>query len=136
VPGYATDSIACTFGCGHITGPIAVLQGPDTDRGTAGQTMKDIVLDAMRLAERARRLRNHFRKVPEGVDRPAFFLHLAEAAWLLRESGLGHEVVAAGFLHDIIEDCGYTRERLAGEIGSARVADLVEWVSEPGKDHT
>jgi hypothetical protein len=125
-----------TFGCGHITGPIAVLREPHTDRNTEVQAMTDIVLDAMRLAERAHRLRNHFRKAPESEDRPAYFLHLAEVAWLLQETGLDHEVVAAGFLHDIIEDCGYTRERLAGDIGSARVADLVEWVSEPGKDHS
>ncbi len=44
--------------------------------------MTDLVLDAMRLAERAHRLRNHFRKAPEGEDRPAYFLHLAEVAWM------------------------------------------------------
>jgi (p)ppGpp synthase/HD superfamily hydrolase len=96
----------------------------------------DLVLDAMRLAERAHRQRNHFRKAPEGEDRPAYFLHLAEVAWMAEEAGLDPEIVAAGFLHDIIEDCGYTRERLAGEIGSARVAELVEWVSEPDRDHS
>lgn len=98
--------------------------------------MKDIVLDAMRLAERAHRQRNHFRKAPDGEDRPAYFLHLAEVAWLLQESGLDHETVAAGFLHDIMEDCGYTRTRLAQEIGSMRIADLVVWVSEPDKGHS
>jgi hypothetical protein len=95
LPGYATDSIACAFGCGHITGPIALLREPDTDRNTGVQPMTDIVLDAMRLAERAHRLRNHLRKAPEGEDRPAYFLHLAEVAWMLQETGLDREVVAA-----------------------------------------
>jgi hypothetical protein len=95
LPGYATDSIACRFGCRHITGPIALLREPDTDRNTGAQAMTDIVLDAMRLAERAHRLRNHLRKAPEGEDRPAYFLHLAEVAWMLQETGLDREVVAA-----------------------------------------
>lgn len=98
--------------------------------------MNDLVLDAMRLAERAHRHRNHFRKAPEGEDRPAYFLHLTEVAWMLEESGLAPELVAAGFLHDIMEDCGYTRARLRIEIGNTEVADLVDWVSEPDKGHS
>lgn len=94
---------------------------------------RDLVLDAMRLAERAHRQSNHFRKAPEGEDRPAYFLHLAEVAWLLKDAGLSDEVVAAGFLHDMIEDCGYTKAQLADELGNSRVADLVAWVSEPEK---
>lgn len=89
-----------------------------------------LVLDAMRLAERAHRQGNHFRKAPAGEDRPAYFLHLSEVAWMLQEAALDAETVAAGYLHDIIEDCGYTERRLTREIGSARVASLVEWVSE------
>jgi len=73
--------------------------------------MDDLVLRAMRLAERAHRENNHFRKAPDGLDRPAYFLHLAEVAWILQEGGLPDEVVAAGYLHDTLEDCGYTQQQ-------------------------
>lgn len=99
--------------------------------------MDDLVLRAMRLAEFAHRDRPkgpHLRKAPVGWDRPPYFIHLAEVGWMLQEAGLDQETVAAGFLHDIIEDCEYTRERLVREIGNERVADLVAWVSETKKD--
>lgn len=91
-----------------------------------------LVLDAMRFAERAHRTRPegpHFRKAPAGEDRPAYFIHLAEVGWLLQEALLPPQAVAAGYVHDVIEDCGVTRERLAGELGD-QVAELVWWVSE------
>lgn len=95
--------------------------------------LETLVLDAMRLAERAHRTREqgpHHRKAPEGEDRPAYFIHLAEVAWLLQDAGLDPKTVAAGFLHDIIEDCGHTQTQLAHEIGNANVAEIVKWVSE------
>lgn len=98
-----------------------------------------LVLDAMRLAERAHRTREqgpHHRKAPEGEDRPAYFIHLAEVAWMLQDAGLDPETVAAGFLHDIIEDCGYSQEQLAREMGNDRVAEIVQGVSEDKCDPT
>lgn len=95
--------------------------------------LETLVLDAMRLAERAHRTREqgpHHRKAPDGEDRPAYFIHLAEVAWMLQDAGLEPETVAAGFLHDIIEDCGYSQAQLAQEIGNANVAEIVKWVSE------
>ena len=96
----------------------------------------NLVMDAMRLAERAHRLKGQFRKAPKGEDRPAYFLHLVEVSWMLQEAGLTDEVVAAGYLHDMLEDCGYTRDQLAEEISNEPVADLVQWVSEPEKDRS
>ncbi len=93
----------------------------------------ELVMQAMRLAERLHRQANHYRKAPSGEDRPAYFLHLCEVAWMLQSAGAAPETVAAGFLHDVIEDCGYSRQWLAEEIGNTRVADLVQWVSEPDK---
>lgn len=95
--------------------------------------LETLVLDAMRLAERAHRTRDegpHHRKAPDGEDRPAYFIHLAEVAWMLQDAGLDNETVAAGFLHDIIEDCDYSPERLAQDIGNSKVAEIVKWVSE------
>ena len=48
----------------------------------------NLVMDAMRLAERAHRLKNQFRKAPKGEDRPSYFLHLVEVAWMLQQAGL------------------------------------------------
>ena len=95
---------------------------------------EDLVLESMRLAERAHRPQR--RKAPEGQDRPAYFLHLAEVAWMLQDADMEGDVVAAGYLHDMIEDCGYTQEQLAEETGNPRVAELVDWVSEPEKDRS
>ena len=96
-----------------------------------------LVPNAMRLAEYAHRQRDHRRKAPPGEDRPAYFLHLAEVAWLLMESGIRDpEPVAAAYLHDIIEDCGYDEAVLAAALGNARVAALVTAVSETDKNQS
>lgn len=92
-----------------------------------------LALRAMRLAERAHR--GSQRKAPVGEDRPDYFVHTTEVAWRLQQAGLDEQVVAAGFLHDVIEDCGYSQASLAQPIGSEEVAALVAWVSEPEKDH-
>ncbi len=93
-----------------------------------------LVLNAMRLAERAHRQRNHWRKAPPGEDRPAYFLHLAEFAWLLIDSGVRDEaLIAAAYLHDSIEDCEYDERSLADALGNVRVAALVAAVSEIDK---
>ena len=96
--------------------------------------MDKLVIEAMRLAEYEHR--NQKRKAPEGEYRPAYFIHLVEVAGRLAEAGSSPEVVAAGYLHDIIEDTDYTREELATAIKSGRVAELVEWVSEAEKDRS
>lgn len=108
----------------------------NSDSGTSGAVWapEDLVLESMRLAEKAHRPQR--RKAPEGQDRPAYFLHLAEVAWMLQDANMESEVVAAGYLHDMIEDCGYTQGQLAEETGNQRVAELVDWVSEPEKDRS
>ena len=93
----------------------------------------DMVLRAIRIAEYAHRNRPegpHHRKAPKGEDRPYSFIHLAEVAWMLTDAGCDHEVIAAGYLHDIMEDCGYSGDQLDRAIGSRRARELVEWVTE------
>jgi (p)ppGpp synthase/HD superfamily hydrolase len=58
--------------------------------------------------------------------------HLAGVAVTLARHGFDDEVVAAGALHDVIEDQGVTREELAGRFGE-RVAVLVWHVTEHDK---
>lgn len=97
-------------------------------------TLDLLVPNAMRLAEYAHRKIGHRRKAPLGEDRPAYFLHLTEVAWLLLDGGIrDDELIAAAFLHDIIEDCEYDETSLAAAIGNARVAALVAAVSETDK---
>ncbi len=93
----------------------------------------ELIGRAMRLAEAAHRQAGHYRKAPPGVDRPAYFIHLVEVAWLLQEAGQAADVVAAGFLHDIIEDCAYTEAQLSEALGNPQVAAWVQWVSEADK---
>jgi (p)ppGpp synthase/HD superfamily hydrolase len=58
--------------------------------------------------------------------------HIAGVTAILARHGFDEEVLAAGALHDVLEDCGVTRAELA-RLFSARVADLVHAVSEEDK---
>jgi (p)ppGpp synthase/HD superfamily hydrolase len=74
--------------------------------------------------------RDQKRKYP-GIDVP-YVSHLAGVAIQLARHGFDDEVVAAGALHDAMEDCGVSHEELARRFGE-RVADLVRHVSETDK---
>jgi (p)ppGpp synthase/HD superfamily hydrolase len=58
--------------------------------------------------------------------------HVAGVAAILSRHGFAEEVVAAGALHDVMEDCGVAHDDLARRFG-ATVADLVRHVSEEDK---
>ena len=77
--------------------------------------------------------RDQKRKYPD-VDVP-YVSHLAGVAVILSRHGFDEEVVAAGALHDSIEDTGVTAEELRGLFG-ARVAQLVVDVSEADKSES
>jgi (p)ppGpp synthase/HD superfamily hydrolase len=64
------------------------------------------------------------------ADHAPFILHPLEVAQLLRGRGYPDAVVAAGVLHDVIEDTGVAAAELDHRFG-ARVAALVTAVSEP-----
>jgi len=63
-------------------------------------------------------------------DHAAFILHPLEVAQLLRNRGYPDHVVAAGVLHDVIEDTDATHAELERRFGG-EVARLVSSVSEP-----
>jgi (p)ppGpp synthase/HD superfamily hydrolase len=67
------------------------------------------------------------------ADHAPFILHPLEVAHLLRGRDYPDEVVAAGVLHDVIEDAGVSRAELEQRFG-ARVAHLVSAVSEPSAE--
>ena len=70
------------------------------------------------------------RKYP-GADVP-YVSHLAGVAAILSRHGFGEEIVAAGALHDCMEDAGVGYDELERLFGT-RVAELVRHVSEPDK---
>jgi len=70
------------------------------------------------------------RKYPN-ADVP-YMSHIAGVAAILSRHGFRESVVAAGALHDVIEDCGVSHEELVAKFG-ADVADLVRHVSEEDK---
>ena len=68
-----------------------------------------------------------------GADRAPFILHPLEVAHLLHGRGCADHVVAAGVLHDVIEDADVGGAELARRFGPD-VARLVSAVSEPSKE--
>ena len=53
-----------------------------------------------------------------------YFVHPEAVAKIVAEKGGDYEMIAAAYLHDTIEDCDITYERILVEFGK-RVADLV-----------
>jgi (p)ppGpp synthase/HD superfamily hydrolase len=74
--------------------------------------------------------RQQKRKYP-GADVP-YMSHLAGVGILLARHGFDDAVIAAGALHDSMEDVGVTYDELSRLFGS-KVADLVRHVSEPDR---
>ncbi len=60
-----------------------------------------------------------------------YFVHLMNVAYILAELHCGPETIAAGFLHDTIEDTGITKEELAKEF-NPDIAEIVESVTKIG----
>ncbi|HEY1275988.1 MAG TPA: HD domain-containing protein [Thermoleophilaceae bacterium] len=63
------------------------------------------------------------------VDGAPFVTHPIEVARMLERAGYPDEVVAAGVLHDVLEDTDATREELTDEFGET-VAELVDSVTD------
>lgn len=72
-----------------------------------------------------------YRKNP--VEKIPYISHPAAVGLMLARAGYDDEVVAAGVLHDVVEDCGVSLAELSKKFGP-RVARLVDQVSEPSKD--
>jgi (p)ppGpp synthase/HD superfamily hydrolase len=78
----------------------------------------------------ARAHEGHFRK--EKIEKIPYISHPAMVARLLDQAGFDEEVVAAGLLHDTVEDTSATQEELAENFGG-KVAALVDHVTEQDK---
>jgi len=73
-------------------------------------------------------LKAHDMQVRKGTGQP-YIDHPMNVATMLMDLGADREIVAAGFLHDVVEDTGLTMPELRKAFGP-RVAKLVEEVSE------
>src|SRR5438445_13311225 len=91
------------------------------------------MLSGIRLVSEAAELaaRRHLGQRRKGRGDEPYINHLAEVANLLATAtdGADAELVAAGWLHDTIEDTGTNREELAEKFGE-RVAALVVEVTD------
>jgi (p)ppGpp synthase/HD superfamily hydrolase len=74
--------------------------------------------------------RSQLRKYP-GIEVP-YVSHLAGVCIVLARHGFDDEVIAAGALHDAVEDTGASLAEIEAMFG-ARVAELVAHASEPDK---
>ena len=59
---------------------------------------------------------NHKDDVRKGTATP-YIVHPVEVAMILKESSLAEEIVAAGILHDILEDTNVSPEEIRSEFG-------------------
>jgi guanosine-3',5'-bis(diphosphate) 3'-pyrophosphohydrolase len=91
------------------------------------------MVEGLRLVSEAAEFaaRCHSGQPRKGRGDEPYVNHLAEVANLLAAAteGKDAELVAAGWLHDTIEDTGTTREELSQDFGR-RVADLVAEVTD------
>lgn len=71
----------------------------------------------------------HFGMLRKDSDVP-YIVHPIDVASILMKNGASEEVVAAGLLHDVIEDTGVTKDQISKQFGED-VAELVYWATEP-----
>lgn len=86
---------------------------------------KALISKAYSFAEKA-----HAGQLRKSGD--SYFLHAASTARNLAELDMGPVVIAAGLLHDVLEDASVTEEELKNEFGQ-EILNLVEGVSKLGK---
>jgi len=88
----------------------------------------------MNLKERAKlfAINAHMEQVRKSEPDKPMIIHPISVGMLLEEYGYDDTVVAAGYLHDVVEDTNYTIEDIKKEFGE-EVASLVMGASEPDK---
>lgn len=103
------------------------LDSPTTIiRSMSSPTAEDIT-----IVKKAFAFAKEAHKEHERLSSEPYFLHLAETAKILAELGVGGKTIAAGLLHDTIEDVGIKRDDIVREFGE-EVAFLVDGVTKLG----
>jgi len=88
----------------------------------------DIKLKAREFATMA-----HERQVRKATPEIAYINHPIEVAKIIEEYGYDDNMIAAGYLHDVVEDTKYEIEDIK-ELFGEDVADLVNTVTEQNKE--
>jgi (p)ppGpp synthase/HD superfamily hydrolase len=91
-----------------------------------GRSNMDIVEKALQIASK-----NHKGQYRKNTDIP-YITHPVAVGMMLLKSGYSEEIVAAGILHDTVEDTPLTLDEIKWEFGP-KIAELVEGSSEPDK---
>lgn len=86
----------------------------------------DLIDGAIELAAKA-----HKKQKRKGT-RQAYIIHPFAVGVLLAKAGCSEEIVAAGILHDVVEDARVQLDRIRRDFGE-RVASIVEQCTEPDK---
>ncbi len=94
-------------------------------------TLKNLSGEDSALIARAYAFAEEAHQGHERYSREPYFTHLFETAKILTELGMGPKTIAAGFLHDSIEDVGVLPETIEKEFG-AEILMLVEGVTNLG----
>ena len=107
---------------------------------TVSVTMDDVFREVDKYIQRPesialiRRAAEYAEKKHEGQMRKSgepYFSHAVNVAYILAELNVGPSTIAAGFLHDVIEDTDVTKEELEKEF-DPEIAELVEAVTKIG----
>lgn len=88
----------------------------------------DIIFKAINFAAKA-----HERQKRKTDPNLPYIVHPAGVAVILSQIGANEETIAAGALHDVIEDCGVSKQTLEKEFG-ADVTRMVNDVTEQKPD--
>lgn len=88
-----------------------------------------LVVRALELASRWHV--GQVRKNP--IEQIPYIAHPALVGFVLQRAGYDDETIAAGILHDVLEDCGVSHDELAS-LMTLRVAELVTAVTEEPRE--
>ena len=88
----------------------------------------------MNTKEKAKKfaIKAHMGQVRKSEPDKPMIMHPISVGMMLEEYGYDDQVVAAGYLHDVVEDTKYTIEDIEKEFGQ-EIANLVMGASEPDK---
>lgn len=108
------------------TNPTEIFDDLMSKLSRAGD--RDVVVRAYEFASAA-----HEGQVRRSGE--AYICHPLEVACIIADMALDSETIAAGILHDVIEDTGATHEEVKHLFGE-NIADMVEGVTKLGKSNS
>jgi guanosine-3',5'-bis(diphosphate) 3'-pyrophosphohydrolase len=104
-----------------------------SDRGSLGrQVATYLPLEDVALVETAYRMAEALHEGQKRQSGEPYIMHPVEVATILAGLEADGATVAAGLLHDVLEDCHITSEQLTAQVGP-EVTRLVEGVTKLGK---